>query len=569
MLETGPATVVQDIGGTTMPISRSAQHSQGPLSKEREFLTSRQAHWAAIALLGILVIPLGTLQHMWNPNEASRTLLSVSLSVYGTSTLDETLTGYGAVPQDMSIHDGHVYSDKAPGLSLIAAPLVAPLQRVLPTHGPMKLPDYWPLRHLLTLLLVCLPTVLFVVLAARDPMLEEASPSVVAFLLLFVLATPVLTYGSVFFSHVPAGIMLGIAYLSVHRFDALGGGRRWVVACLAGLCVSYAVGTEYPTILLVAPLALLVVFDRRKRWAVAPFAVGMTAGFLPLLVYNQLTWGSLFATGYSFKATVQQATIHSQGMSGVTFPTSDRIWGVLLSPRRGLLFYCPLFACIPIGWARLWKNNRLEAIVSIVWATSYVAFAAGFVDWEGGWSAAARHLVPVLFLMLWPFSIGLRAMLEKTHTAALAGALLGWSLGATLLSIAVTPYFPELFTNPLAQIAISSLREGAAFRNLVSDHLPISTLLVFFAFFLVVVLLVTASLFAVTDRSTRRVAAIAAFGGMLLVQPLILYATSPVPTPKSELARAELLRRLGYDDLARVIARKASAEQHEEATARR
>lgn len=507
---------------------------------------------AAIMILAIYTLPLGTLQHMWNPNEASRILLSVSLSVQGTPKLDEVLSQYGAVPQDMAMHDGHAYSDKAPGLSFLAAPLVAPLQVVLPRYGTTKLPDYWSLRHILTLLLVCVPTAIFMMLAARAFSTESSEKQNLARVLIFALATPILTYASVFFSHIPAGIMVGAAYLLIRHLSPTTEPKR-ASAFFAGLLAASAIVTEYPTAILVGPLALLLLLDRKRRWALPLFVVGMAAGALPLLIYNKVAWGTFLSTGYSFKATAQQAAIHAQGVSGVTIPTWHRLWGVLLSPRRGMLFYCPLLLCTVVGWVRLWKRDRLDVAVSVIAVAAYVTFGAGFVDWEGGWGAAARHLVPVLFLLILPLGVGLEAMLQRTWSAVGAAVLVGWSLGAAVLSVAVTPYFPELFTNPLAQVTLRSLRQGAAMRNVLSDHFGVTPLSVFLLFAVAVVAVAGGAFLILLSPNVRRAPAVAALVATLAFQPLILTLMAPSPTPKDEWARAELLRRIGYDEIGRSI----------------
>src|SRR5688500_48801 len=116
----------------------------------------KQKYWVTLILLALYVVPLGDVVNFWNPNEASRVMLAVSLAKHGTVMLDPTIQDYGVVPQDMSVRDGHAYSDKAPGTSLVGAALLFPVQGILPQSPMADAPDYWPVRHFLTLLLVCL-----------------------------------------------------------------------------------------------------------------------------------------------------------------------------------------------------------------------------------------------------------------------------------------------------------------------------------------------------------------------------------------------------------------------------
>lgn len=533
--------------------------------RERMGALSPPRRWRPIvgALLVLLVytIPLGNLPYFWNPNEMSRLMLTVSLVERNTVQLDRALSDYGSAPQDMAIRDGHAYSDKAPGLSLAAALPATFLDAALPRYDDSSAPDYWPLRHGLTWLLICLPAALLPFLAVTERYVESATNAspVHAYAALFALTTPILTYASLFFSHVLAGFLVGAAYLLVRLPRAESRSRAWIRAFAAGLLAAFAVVTEYPTIILAAlVLATLVVVGRRDSSTVVAFVVGGMVGGLPLLVYNEFAWGAMFTTGYAFKASAEQAAIHGQGFFGVRLPTWDGLWGVLFSARRGLLFYCPLLLCLPLGWASMWRVNRVDAALSMAGVILYVMFAAGFVDWEGGWSAADRHLVPILPMLFVPLVAGIQTLLERTWSSAILAILAGCSLCAAILSVAVTPYFPELFKNPLADVAVRSLLDGAAMRNIISDHTSVAPLTVFIAYAALVTLAVGGSLWSLARLPNRRRVMMAAFLGTMIVYPAGLRLGSSPPTPTLEQARSDLLRRIGYEDLAQSIAAKAA-----------
>ncbi|MEA3246287.1 MAG: hypothetical protein U9Q74_09045, partial [Gemmatimonadota bacterium] len=415
---------------------------------------------------------------------------------------------------------------------------------LLPRYKSSDAPDYWTLRHLLTWLLVSLPAALLLALAAGDSRMAAIGPGW-AIALLFGLATPVLTYASVFFSHIPAALMIGVAWALVRDVASPTGGLARPRAFAAGLLVGGAVLTEYPTILLAVTVGLAVALHPARRRALVAFAAGSATAALVLLAYNRAAWGEAFTTGYAFKAAVDQAEIHAQGLFGVTLPSPEGLWGVLFSARRGFLFYCPMLVTVGLGWRRLWRDERRDTAIAIGGTVAYVAFAAGFVDWQGGWSAACRHLVPVLPLLFVPFAVGLRALLDRPATAALAGVLAGCSAAAALLSIAVTPYFPEQFANPLAQVAIRSLGEGIAFRNVVSDAIGVAPVAVFGALAVVILAATTTAVAALTRGRPVRRLVLACFLVAVAAWPAVLEITSPATAPLTELYRLELLRRIG------------------------
>lgn len=515
---------------------------------------------AALFVLGIYTLPLGNLIDLWNPNEMSRLMLTVSMARYGTVRLDPALQDYNAAPQDMSIRDEHAYSDKAPGLSFLATPPTILLDATLPRYAASPSPDYWPLRHILTWLLICLPAALFPFFAMTDQRLAAENEPRYAYALLFAFATPVLTYASVFFSHVPAGLMAAIACLLVQRPIEPNSRLKSSHAFLAGLLAAFSIVTEYPTIILAVVVFMTLVFDRR-RWSTVPaFLVGGVVGGIPLLIYNHAAWGTYFTTGYAFKSFAEHAAVHAQGFFGIRLPTWERLWGVLFSARRGLFFYCPLLLIVPVGWIRMWRTSRIDVGLSLFAVLAYITFATGFVDWEGGWCAADRHLVAILPLLFVPLAIGIRTLLERTWTCALLAALVGCSFSAAVLSVAVTPYFPELFTNPLPEVTLRSLRQGAALRNIISDHSSIAPMHVFIVYAIALTLAVGICLFKLARVKSRRILIVAVFLATLILHPTMLWFSAPKATPEKENARADLLERIGYTELAQTIQRESKSQ---------
>jgi hypothetical protein len=548
----------------------------------------------ALVLLLMYTLPLGTVPRMWNPNEMSRIMLAVALAQHGKVQLDEVALDYdGDLPQDHSIRHGHAYSDKAPGLSFVAAAVTYALDVMLPRYKQSAAPDYWTLRHILTWLLVCIPAALWTVWAAttrgrqiaiadddrhqrsvRGPTRSRSAASsptgahqptrakghdddetddaievrnrALALAVVFALATPMLTYATLFFAHVPAGLLAATAFILVAgpmRPGSTLSGRR---AFVAGVLASFAVVTEYPAALLALVTTIAIAIDRQKRPAIGWFIAGAVLAALPLLAYNQAAWGSPFTTGYHFKGAAEHAAIHRRGFFGVAWPTLDGLWGVLLGGHRGLLIYCPLLICVFVGWIHLWQSDRAGVCLSFSAAIAYVMFAAGFVDWEGGWSAAARHLVPLLVVLFVPLTAGIASTMRGPRGCVVVAALAGISLSAALLSIAVTPYFPEHFDNPLGQVVLPSLLEGNAMRNLISDWTGAPTAVVFAAYAAAAVAIVGLALDWLVRPTRWRIRVWAAFLIAIGGHVAILRMSSIPPTQQIEQQRSALLRHLGY-----------------------
>jgi hypothetical protein len=514
--------------------------------------------FAAVFVAAVLTVPIGRLANMWNPNETSHLMLGVAMA-RGTVRLDSVIAGYGVAPQDLAERDGHAYSDKAPGLSAAAAPVIATVGRALPSasapsgsaSAPVSVPAYWPLHHTLAFLLVVLPAAwlaLGMATAGRvsAPGQTETAADSWPAAILFSLATPILTYGSVLFSHVPAAALIGTAWWLAARAERAGRWAPWEAAACGGLA-GLATATEYPVALLALVLSARVFTHRELRGRWIAFG-GVAAGCAAALgAYHTAAFGGAFATGYGFKVQADQAAIHAQGLFGVAAPTFERLWGVLLSARRGLVFYCPMLLLTAPGLRAMWRDDRRSAVFTVVASVVYVAFAAGFVDWEGGWSAASRHLVPLLPILAPAFVRGAREWLRGPRVAIAAAALIGASAAAAVLSVSVTPYFPEVFTNPLAEVAMRSLGDGVAFRNIVSEVTGISSLAVFVAFAAAVLGACAAATARLSMPAWRRRAIVAFVVGVVGYPVAISLGSVRSAGPEREPYRRELLRRIAGD----------------------
>jgi hypothetical protein len=150
---------------------------------------------------------------MTNPNEVVRVELATSIAYLGRVDIGEAAQIYG-LSEDVSLVGDRVLSDKAPGLSFLAVPALWIFDPLLPRGVGSDVPAYWPMRHLLTLVLVALPTAgLAFLIAAAVPAANSRQRSAIA--IIIALATPLWTYATVFFGHAPAAL-IGI-WSSVHN----------------------------------------------------------------------------------------------------------------------------------------------------------------------------------------------------------------------------------------------------------------------------------------------------------------------------------------------------------------
>jgi hypothetical protein len=339
-----------------------------------------------VAVLLLYSLPIGGNAEVTPyPNELSRILLAVSLAVDRSISVDGAVGAYGT-EEDLAAREGRSYSDKAPGLAFAGAPIAWASTALLPRWGETPYPDYWPLRNLLTWILAALPGALlpFLLLRGRTP-LEEGETALAA---LLAVTSPVFIYAGTLFSHVPAAALVAAAWALA--LDLGGGPRRrapWK-SFAAGAAAGLAVATEYPTAILLGVLLGAMIAGGRGAGRIAAFASGAILGLAPALAYNSLAFGSPIATGYAFKTAARDAAVHATGWAGVTFPSAERLFGVLFSASRGLLFYCPLLLLVPSGIVAMARRDRPGA-----WALVAACGGYGFSPRGSstGWEAGGRR----------------------------------------------------------------------------------------------------------------------------------------------------------------------------------
>jgi len=181
-----------------------------------------------------------------------------------------------------------------------------------------------------------------------------------------------------------------------------------------------------------APLTRLFV-------AGAAFALPIVIAGLLLLWYNNMRFGNPFSTGYHFDSG-----------EGFSTPMLQGLWGLLLSPYRGVFWHTPLLLISLVAFVPFARRHPVEAFV--IFGLSFVLFSlySRWWMWWGGFAWGPRFLVPLTPFWLLPLLIPLAAIEERLqramgNTPSLSPALLARAIGldgfvlaaVALLSVAV------------------------------------------------------------------------------------------------------------------------------------
>ena len=278
---------------------------------------------------------------------------------------------------DHATYAGHVYSDKAPGFSLVAMPIVA-VADLFATHGWEQ--GEW---HVWFVRIATSGLALIALAFLVGRIAEGISPGYgAATLVAFALGTYVAPLAATTFDHVLAGAFAFAGFV-------LAWSRRYE---LAGLLVAMAVDTNYLCALIALVVAAYVAWAGPRP--LARFAAGAAGPLLLLGAYDWAAFGSPFHISYSYVAnhySHQQAS----GVFGIHAPYAHAVQQVFVG-GRGILVACPILVAAVGGIVLLAKRHRVEAIVCGAIFGALVLANCGYFLPYGGESPGPRFLVPSL-----------------------------------------------------------------------------------------------------------------------------------------------------------------------------
>ena len=375
---------------------------------------------------------------------------------------------------DVAYTDGHYYSVKPPGLSLMTLPLYGGLRkaggegvardarirsevggkypwgaRTLPTasYGYSRkraiaaraaIADDAPMAWALGLLGMIVPALILLVVVRR--MVERVSPGTgTAAALTLGACTMILPFSTLYFSHVISALLAFGAFALVWRERE--GAPRPLTLALAGLVAGLAVVFEYPLLIAVAIIGIYAITRRggnliRRAGA---YGAGAAAGIAPLLAYNVWAFGSPFHLSYTNAVakvgTSGHATLglNDGGLFGITLPRIGDGLELLFS-GRGLLTLTPVIVLAIAGVIVMYRDgrHRTEARVILAIAIAFFVYNAGYWLPLGGGSPGPRFLIPIL-----PFlAVGLGLAWKRWPAITLAFS----AISATSMAVATISY---------------------------------------------------------------------------------------------------------------------------------
>ena len=429
-----PSVIEGSAPDHNVPDAASAPEARWRWRLGRPSLSAPAQRELILALL--LLLCYGFFRQLTAWNEFSRYDLVLALVDDHTTRIDPYHENTG----DKAFFNGHYYSDKPPGASLLALPAYATLRGVTALTDSDR-PDPGRVMHTFTFVAAGIPTVLLAVLLLRFLRTYVSEWWALTMTVGYALGSIAFPFATMFFGHAATAFFLFSAFYVTWRARGTHGLWRPIIA---GMLIGYAVLTELPALI----GGMVIVFyalsiDRR-----AP--VWMLFGALPaaaiLFWYNWVSFGSPFNTGYSYLVNSGFAEGMDQGILGVTMPKVGTIEELIVGPR-GLLRTSPWMALAPLGLLAMRRSDvRREVIACAAIGCLFILFNAGYYLPLGGWTPGPRFLMPAL-----PF-LPVMVALAPSIFRPLAAAQIAFSIVVVVIATVTMPNAPEAVQDPLGDL---------------------------------------------------------------------------------------------------------------------
>jgi hypothetical protein len=411
-------------------------------------------------LLFVLAFGLFYFYSGGGPNQGTRFNLDHAILEEGRLTTET----YHNNSEDKALYRGKHYTDKAPGTSFTALPVLALLRVVLRLAGvdPESASGLSVQLHVATWSTATLPAFLMCWLLYGWAIRLGHSRLAAAYASVGLgLASPIWAYGTLFWSNALACLCLVYATSTVLDL-------RWSrrseplarTAAFAGAVAGWAVMTEFP----IAPMAvtLFVVllvglrpwgaYWRRLFW----FGAGALVVAVILGAYNQAAFGSPFQLGYGL---VDGWDDMKQGLFGVRWPKPEAMAGILWG-AHGLVFTGPLLLFGIAGHvvALVRGRNRQVSVLCLAFSVYPFLLNSSYAYWDGGWAYGPRHMsaaFPFLALGLAPLY---EALPRWSRVVAIAALLAG--IFITAIAVGTHGMTPQANSNPLVDLYWAAFETG-------------------------------------------------------------------------------------------------------------
>jgi hypothetical protein len=366
---------------------------------------------------------------------------------------------------DKAFVNGHYYSDKAIGASLLGALVY------LPIHGLIRQP--FPAQlfiMLVTILTISVPSALLAPLLYTIALrIVKEKWMALTIALCISLGTPIFPYAGAFYGHSLAAVLafsVFFLWMEVNQFNAqITYGRLF----LSGFLIGFMVLTEYTTLIIAIILIGYIIYilrSKQKYWDWKQAGSFFIGGAIPLIIfisYNWICFGSPLAIGYANENLQKFKEVHSEGLMGVGWPNLETLLYMTIHPMQGIFIQAPVLLLTIIGFIMMLRKKNLRAEFAVITSAILIYFLAisGLKIWWGGDAFTVRHLIPIL-----PFFGIFMIFLPRKSYALLIGLGLVSFSQMLIASATLYHFFDQYISETLEQGFVFSWKSSLYYREM-------------------------------------------------------------------------------------------------------
>lgn len=438
----------------------------------------------------------------WNQNSRMDQILAIVDR--GVLHIDDYYQNTG----DYAFYDGHYYSDKAPGSAFAGVPfyvmfkaLVAPiveefrlqnnpaLMDTLVNAGTDPAPEkvhFAAALHFVAFFTVSVPSALLGLLLYKYlGRLTADNQDRLVITLGYGMATIAFPYSGLLVGHQLASFLLFAAFFLAFGLRDHPGGKGRLMAI--GLLLGYSVITDYLSAIVAIYLLFYSMILLHEKIRIIWVAIGASAPVILAMFYNYSIFRTPLPVAYRYSVLFPE---HFQtGLMGFSYPKLEALWGISLSPFRGLFFLSPfLLLSIPavVIWIRQGRY-KIEAILVAACVITYFIAVSSMAGWSGGFAVGPRHLSAILPFIALPLAFLLEQCRSRRWLFVGFLGLVFASGGLVWLETLSGQQFPGYSSNPLIEYSLPKFLAGDIARNLgmvlgLSGNLSLLPLILFICF---------------------------------------------------------------------------------------
>ena len=240
------------------------------------------------------------------------------------------------------------------------------------------------------------------------------------------LATIAFPYSNTLMQHQLAAFGAFVGFYLLWRVIYEQASLRWL--WVVGLLFSLTVITDYPMVLVLALIFLWAVAVFPNRLALYRVVIAAIPLGLLFAAYNYAIFETIMPVGYDYSTLWQD--VHSEGFFSLTMPSLERLYGLTFSPSKGVFLVSPFLLLFVPGLWMMWRKGlryrHAALLLGLIIAAQFLFYSAS-VMWWGGHTIGPRYLTSMLPFMVLPIIFVFNYLFARTWGILVTALLIGLS----------------------------------------------------------------------------------------------------------------------------------------------